>query len=49
MGFTRRDLPLRCHPSYAASTSYRFRTFTLWIHGNLQASLNDNETLDLGI
>ena len=27
-----------CHPSYAASISYRFRTFTLWFHGFLQAS-----------
>ncbi len=43
MGFTRGDLPLRCHPSYAASTSYRFRTSTLRIHGYLQASHNHAE------
>ncbi len=29
-----------CHPSYAAATFYRFRTFTLRIHGLLQASHN---------
>ena len=40
MGFTRGDFPHRCHPSYAASTYYRFRTFTLRIHGYLQASHN---------
>ena len=33
MGFTAGDLPLPCHPSYAASTSCRFGTFTLRIHG----------------
>jgi hypothetical protein len=32
-GLHRRGLPCRCHPSYAASTFYRFGTFTLWIHG----------------
>jgi len=32
------DLPHRRHPSYAASTFYRFGTFTLWTHGFLQAS-----------
>ena len=39
-GLRRRDLPRRRHPSYAASICYRFRTFTLRIHGYLQASLN---------
>jgi hypothetical protein len=39
-GLHRRDLPRRRHPSYAASTFYRFRTFTLRIHGYLQASLS---------
>ena len=34
------DLPRRRHPSYAASIFYRLRTFTLRIHGYLQASLN---------
>ena len=34
------DLPGGRHPSYAASTFCRFRTFTLWIHGYLQASHN---------
>jgi hypothetical protein len=39
-GLRRRDFPRRRHPSYAASISYRFRTFTLRIHGYLQASHN---------
>ncbi|MBE3088360.1 MAG: hypothetical protein IMZ71_04530 [Chloroflexi bacterium] len=39
-GLRRRDLPRRRHPSSAAPIFYRFRTFTLWIHGYLQASLN---------
>ena len=37
-GLRRRDLPRRRHPSYAASICYRLRTFTLRIHGYLQAS-----------
>ena len=37
MGFTAWDLSARCHPSYAASTFYRFGTLTLWIHEPLQA------------
>ena len=50
MGFTRGDLPLQCHPSYAASTSCRFRTFTLRTHEYLQASPNVGETpASLGI
>ena len=39
-GLRRRDLPRRRHPSYAASICYRLRTFTLRIHGYLQASHN---------
>ena len=38
-GLRRRDFSCRRHPSYAASTSCRLRTFTLWFHGYLQASL----------
>src|SRR6185437_5581410 len=37
-GLHRRDLPRRCHPSYAAPIFCRFGTFTLWIHEYLQAS-----------
>ena len=40
MGFALGHLSRERHPSYAASTSYRFRTFTLRIHGYLQASHN---------
>jgi hypothetical protein len=39
-GLHRRDFPHRRHPSYAASIFCRFGTFTLWVHGNLQASHN---------
>src|SRR5262249_28340134 len=39
-GLCHRD-SLAGNPSYAASILYRFGTFTLWIHGYLQASLND--------
>ncbi|MEM9189322.1 MAG: hypothetical protein AAGF12_09105, partial [Myxococcota bacterium] len=37
------DFPSGRHPSYAASIYYRFRTFTLRIHGYLQASHNATE------
>ena len=37
-GLRMQDLPCNRHPSYAASIFYRFRTFTLWIHGDLQTS-----------
>jgi hypothetical protein len=40
VGFTFGDLSRRRHPSYAASTCYRFGTCTLWTHGFLQASHN---------
>ena len=43
MGFARGHLPRERHPSYAASTCYRFRTFTLRIHGYLQATHNRSE------
>ncbi len=42
-GLRPRDLPDGRHPSYAASTFCRFRTFTLRIHGYLQASHNISE------
>jgi hypothetical protein len=42
-GLRPRDLPGGRHPSYAASTFCRFRTFTLRIHGYLQASHNGSE------
>ena len=38
------DFPGGRHPSYAASTSCRFRTFTLRIHGYLQTSHNNSES-----
>jgi hypothetical protein len=41
VGFAPGDLPQERHASYAASTSYRFGTFTLWIHEFLQASRNE--------
>ena len=37
-GLHRRGLPRRRHPSYAAAIFYRFGTFTLRVHGFLQAS-----------
>ena len=40
MGFALGHLPRWRHPSYAASTYCRFRTFTLRIHGYLQATHN---------
>ena len=40
MGFAHGHLPRARHPSYAASTFCRFRTFTLRIHGYLQATHN---------
>ena len=43
MGFALGHLPRERHPSYAALTYCRFRTFTLRIHGNLQASHNASE------
>ncbi len=43
MGFALGHLPRGRHPSYAASTCYRFRTFTLRIHGYLQATHNFSE------
>jgi len=42
-GLRRWDLPSRRHPSYPASTSCRLRTFTLRVHGHLQASHNAAE------
>ncbi|MFI4978390.1 MAG: transposase, partial [Solirubrobacterales bacterium] len=43
------DLPNGRHPSYAASICCRFRTFTLRIHGYLQASHNHSERALRGI
>jgi len=43
VGFTIEHFARRRHPSYAATTSYRFGTFTLWVHGFLQASHNISE------
>src|ERR1019366_8983771 len=49
VGFARGVSPGGRHPSYAASTFYRFRTFTLRVHGYLQASHNHSERALRGI